>query len=890
MNVYKNFTEKIVFYYHLYKSIFLTLPFSNIEHYGVLLSIFSGNCTKGIQKKQSPDEIVENFFRENHVSETLDSIDSKEKNNILFKFIQFIERQVTIFDSLEDAYFSKLTSMTGEGTLSYFFNHVDANWKYVPLSQKIQDYKIRIVLTAHPTQFYSVQILGMLSRLTKAIKKRNNTEIKRIFKQMGKTHFYNRNKITPIEEVKSILVFLRKVFYRQIHKIETKIEKEIHSYLGESYTLSPLPNFIKIGFWPGGDRDGNPYVTHKTTLETSRLLRKSIIICYLNDLKKLRNVFIFRDVDEKLRQIFIKLNHTLDFQSTRSIGKGYQNFQEFATELNIFRQYLIDEHESLFIEDLDVFIRKTRCFGFHFASLDVRQGSETYSRVVAEVAKKGFGFNYAATAIKTKIDFLLNPRNKDRKNKSIQFKKGHVNEDFDWFGQLELSDEAVETLKTLKISLKIQDENGEEGLHRYVISNTRSEISVLEVVFLFSLVGRPLENLNMDIIPLFETMNDLEKAGKIMERLYRISDYRRHLTFRQQRQVVMLGFSDGTKDGGYIAANWAIMHAKEIITTVSRRYGVKVIFFDGRGGPPARGGGETNKFYASLGEKVENHEIQLTVQGQTVSSKYGNAENFTYNVEQLLVAGLGSHLFDDKRSQLDIQQRHLLKRMALLGHKAYTQFKNHPRFLEYLGKATPLRFYSDTNIGSRPSKRVSKGSLSLDNLRAIPFVSSWSQMKHNIPAYYGLGTALKIMFAEGKGEKVIDLFRQSAFFRTLINNSVQALAKTNLDYTRHLSKDPRLGGIWRIIESETKLTQKMIDKVCGKKNHFSINDINRYSIPFREKIVAPLVIIQQYALTKLLQDKRKRGKSRLTANEKKVLEKMVIRSMPGIINAGRNSA
>jgi phosphoenolpyruvate carboxylase len=227
-----------------------------------------------------------------------------------------------------------------------------------------------------------------------------------------------------------------------------------------------------------------------------------------------------------------------------------------------------------------------------------------------------------------------------------------------------------------------------------------------------------------------------------MKTLYTNPTYLAHLHSRKLKQNIMLGFSDGTKDGGYLMANWAIYKAKQMLTSISRKYKVDVIFFDGRGGPPARGGGKTHKFYASLGPSIESKEVQLTVQGQTISSNFGTLDSSKYNVEQLMSSGILNKL---NETDLTIPEDcfETMDHISKISYDAYVNFKNHPKFLPYLEHMSTLKYYSKTNVGSRPSKRNSDDKLIFSDLRAIPFVGSWSQLKQNVPGFFGVGYALK---------------------------------------------------------------------------------------------------------------------------------------------------
>ena len=348
----------------------------------------------------------------------------------------------------------------------------------------------------------------------------------------------------------------------------------------------------------------------------------------------------------------------------------------------------------------------------------------------------------------------------------------------------------------------------------------------------------------------------------------------------------MLGFSDGTKDGGYFMANWGIYKAKEQLTAISKEYNIDVVFFDGRGGPPARGGGKTHKFYASMGKNISNKEIQLTIQGQTVSSNFGTVDAAQFNIEQLLNAGISNALFSNREITLEKDEETLLQELANVRFVAYLGLKNHPYFADYLSHASPLRFYIETNIGSRPAKRGAGNKLSFKDLRAIPFVGAWSQLKQNVTGYYGVGIALQEMEKQGKFAQLKALYKSSLFFKTLIDNCEMAMKKCFFPLTEYLSKDEKYGEIWNMIHDEFELTKKYVLKLSGKHELMSEYPIDVLSITMRERIVLPLLPIQQYAITNIREIEDKQVHSPL----KETYEKLIMRSSFGIINAGRNSA
>jgi phosphoenolpyruvate carboxylase len=348
----------------------------------------------------------------------------------------------------------------------------------------------------------------------------------------------------------------------------------------------------------------------------------------------------------------------------------------------------------------------------------------------------------------------------------------------------------------------------------------------------------------------------------------------------------MLGFSDSTKDGGYLMANWSIYKAKDELTALSRSFDLDVVFFDGRGGPPARGGGKTHKFYASMGQNIANKEIQLTVQGQTVSSNFGIIDAAQFNIEQMMHAGISSTLVTSRLSTMDKSEEELLNRLAEESLQSYVKLKNHPNFFDYLGHASPLRFYADTNIGSRPAKRGGSAKLTLKDLRAIPYVGSWSQLKQNVTGYYGVGTALKKLEDEGRWQDLKDLYRNSLYFKTLMDNCEMAMKKCFFPLTAFLANHPVYGAVWKKIHREYELSRAMVLKLNGHKELMADYPVEQMSVQMRERIILPVTTIQQYAITRV----RYMEEQVMPSPLKEKYEKLVMRCSFGIINAGRNSA
>jgi phosphoenolpyruvate carboxylase len=836
--------------FQLYNSLFTSLPFHRIEKTGILLALLLNDCEEGYEAHKSPEQIIEEFFQR-----FANIQDEGERLGLLFRLIQYIERQVVLFDALEDASFNEVVDVNGVGTLKHLESEVIQAQKYEELTAKLKDFAIRLVLTAHPTQFYPDTVLAIINDLAKALKENHTAQVNMYLQQLGKTPFFQHQKPTPYDEAISLVWYLENVFYNAAGRIVSNLKDRFPNAVNGGVPI------IQLGFWPGGDRDGNPNVTTETTLKVADALRSSIIKCYYMDVRRLKRRLTFKGVDTVLSSLETKLYNNLFIPGVKTTLAQ----EEILADLEQIREILVRDHNGLFLPLLNNLINKVRLFGLHFASLDVRQESSVHGKVLEAIAasSKVLPEDYAQLPEEERMNVLgsiTSPVDKEA------LEEGVVRDTI----------ASIETIKT------IHQFNGEEGCHRYIISQCNSALNVLEVYGLFLLSGWTRESLPIDIVPLFETIDDLKHAPGIMRSLYENEAYAAHLQRRGGKQTIMVGFSDGTKDGGYLMANWSIYKTKEALTAVSKEYGVDVVFFDGRGGPPARGGGKTHKFYASMGSNIASKEIQLTIQGQTVSSSFGTVETAQYNIEQLLHAGVSQELFATKEGTLEPGEDALLQELADESYTSYRELKNHPCFFEYLTNFSPLNFYSETNIGSRPAKRGASSKLTLKDLRAIPFVGAWSQIKQNVPGYYGVGSALKKLDERGRFNDLKALFEESLFFKTLVDNCEMAMKKSYFPLTAYLAQHPKYGEIWNLIYEEFELTRYYLQLLTGRKELMADYPVEQLSIQMRERIILPLLTIQQYGLMKMQTDGS-------TDEQREIFKKLIVRSSFGIINAGRNS-
>ncbi|KQS92299.1 phosphoenolpyruvate carboxylase [Chryseobacterium sp. Leaf394] len=827
--------------FQIYNSLFMSLPYDKMTNIGMLLPFLYEESKNGYEAGKTPEEIVEEFFKSHTDLQTED-----QKLELLFKIIQYIERQVVLFDSIEDAAFPSLHAENDNGTVTHLYEKAINNHELEKVREKLEDFSVKVVFTAHPTQFYPNSVQKIIHDLRAAITSDSITQIDTLLQQLGKTPFVNKEKPTPIDEALSIITYLRFVYYETVGDLFTKIKR---TFSNDNFQLHE--DIIQLGFWPGGDRDGNPFVTAEVTKRVACELRSAILKSYYNHLKFVRRRLSFRGVSDILRDLSEMLYDAI-FKDNALTA------QQILKKIDEAEEILVKHHNGLFHEILLGFKDRVKIFGTHFATLDVRQDSRVHQQVIDAVYTKLFGSEEADYKIKYSrlIDIS---------------EKVDIN-DFE--------DIVKDTLETVCQITEIQQQNGLRGMNRYIISNSDDIKDVMNVYAFFKLCGYKDEDIKMDIVPLFETMEGLANAESVMTELYSHPVYKKHVEHRGQQQTIMLGFSDGTKDGGYLKANWEIYKTKEVLTSISEKNGIKVVFFDGRGGPPARGGGKTHDFYASQGKTIANNKIELTIQGQTITSIFGNKEQATFNFEQLLTAGVENDVFKSSKKDLTDAERSLISELSEISFTKYSDLKAHQMFVPYLQEMSTLQYYGKTNIGSRPSKRGSGDELKFEDLRAIPFVGSWSQLKQNVPGFFGFGYAMNQLKKEGRFDEIKQLYSGSDFFKTLVLNSMMSMNKTYFPLTYYIKNNSKFGEFWTILFDEYQLSRDIMLELTGFTILQQEDPLSRKSVKIREKIVLPLLSIQQYALMKI-----QKGEG-----NKEAYEKLVTRSLFGNINASRNSA
>src|SRR5690606_35756180 len=434
----------------IYNSLFLDIPFNDIYRTGTLLPILTSACQAGFEKGKTPKDIIKQFFED-----LMSDKSEKERHDLLFQLVQYVERQVVLFDSIEDAAFEKVNDLKGKGTMTALIARAESDKKKEALIEKLKTFSVRLTLTAHPTQFYPGNVLAILTDLESAIRANDLGNINLLLQQLGKTPFIKKDKPTPYDEALSLCWFLENVFYPSITDILVTVLNQLEIPLHEWDN----PNLLMVGFWPGGDRDGNPYVTHDVTKKVADKLQNSILKCYHRDIRKVRRRLTFNHVEPHLLLAERRLYQTLYGGEDKLSTKD-----ELLEILYEARKGIIEHHEGLFLELLDAFILKIKVFGFHFASMDIRQDSRKHDDLWDGIIELQEG-----------KEGLETYRNMDEEEQIAKLLKVDALPDPETLSD-PFHGEMLNSIRTIRY---IQDQNGEMGCHRYIISNSQSAVHIL---------------------------------------------------------------------------------------------------------------------------------------------------------------------------------------------------------------------------------------------------------------------------------------------------------------------------------------------------------------------------------------------------------------------------
>ncbi len=756
--------------------------------------------------------------------------------------------------------------MSLQHTFSEFARH------RVPPSELLQllnGMRIEPVLTAHPTEAKRRSVLNHVLRIGATLEERAGFPRHQLehyvdpwIEALWLTDEVRERSVTPELEVENSLVFLERTIYSLAGTFWEK-------FCDELVRFSPhvdVPNpFLRFGSWVGTDRDGNPNVTPETSLKAAANLRQSILGYYRQALRRMLGVISFpsppaieRKIRSELKRDMARFPATRRFEAldqpheyyrrkirimmwrlerTAEGERGaYANVEEFERDLDTLDR-LLSEHPSPRVARLGP--RRLRVtaqvFGFHGASLDFRQHTSLV--------------NSAATEILRACSLPAEPHS-GRIHSIQELLKGSPT-------RLKLPAAAQSTLDEFGALREIQTRFGHQASHRYILSMTRSAADVWDALLVGWQAGlvcsrRGRLESSFDVIPLFETLEDLESGPRVLDVLLSDADYRNLLRSRHDFQEVMLGYSDSVKDGGYLAANFALLRAQKNLWEVAEKYGVRLGLFHGKGGTIGRGGGQSHRSVHAQPYAAPGGRIRITEQGEVISLKYANLEIAERNMEQLVTSVLDALLLDPRRKPPErrlAEWESYASEMAESSSRFYRELVYEtPGFMEFFRQATPIDLIEGLRLGSRPSRRSRGGDLR--ELRAIPWVFAWTQSRHFIPAWYGLGFALEAFASQRDPgmELLREMYRGWPFFALLIDNAEVSLAKTDLYIARRyedLCRDASLREKFsRLIEQEFDRSVRTVLAVTQSSRLLERQPVLEESIRLRNPYVDPLNFLQ----------------------------------------------
>jgi phosphoenolpyruvate carboxylase len=769
------------------------------------------------------------------------------------------------------------------GTLADTLAHArEAGFSAADLRAFFKEALVSPVLTAHPTEVRrkstidrEMEIASLLDRrervqLTPEESEASDEQLRREVLTLWQTNLLRRTKLTVLDEVANGLSFYDYTFLHEVPRLHCSLEDRLNK--DEGGDAAELASFLKMGSWIGGDRDGNPFVTADVMRGTLRLQSSRVMNFYLEELHVLGSELSLAahlaDVSEELRAlaerspdtsphrsgepyrlavsgIYARLTATaarLEVEtSRRPVGEAapYASVKEFKADLDVLDRSLISNSSGVIARGrLRLLRRAVDCFGFHLARLDMRQNSAVHERTVAELLDTATpGMSYLALGEEARVA-LLSSELRNARPLTSSFVK--------------YSEETLGELAVFHAAAEAHAKFGADVIPQCIISMCKGMSDLLEVALLLKEAGllRPSGRSAINIVPLFETIEDLQASSGIMDRMLALHDYRKLVDSRGSVQEVMLGYSDSNKDGGFVTSGWELYKAEIGLVEVFERHGVRLRLFHGRGGSVGRGGGPSyDAIIAQPGGAVDG-QIRITEQGEIISSKYSNAEVGRSNLEILAAATLEASLMQPRHSAPRQEYLVAMERLSALAFKAYRGLVYETDgFADYFWGSTVITEISTLNIGSRPASR--KKTREIEDLRAIPWVFSWAQCRLMLPGWYGFGSAVETWISEHPDQGMPflkELYREWPFFRMLLSNMDMVLAKSSIAiasrYAELVPDEALREKIFGRIRREWHLSIETLLDIMGQERLLQGNPLLERSIRNRFPYLDPLNHVQ----------------------------------------------
>lgn len=755
---------------------------------------------------------------------------------------------------------------------------------------------VELVLTAHPTEAMRRTILDKHQKMALILEKfddpsvtaREMKSLKRHLKaeivSLWQTRNVRKERLTVLDEVRNGLYFLDEVLFDVLPAIHLEMEEQLHSLYPDH--AFEVPTFLRFGSWMGGDRDGNPYVTADLTFQTLVLHFDLAMRKYEAEVLRLgqelsqsferagasaeliASLGMEPDAstlpDEPYREKVDQILERLQATKARYHGElggqsgAYQGPEEFLADIRLVEGSLL-AHKGAEIAEVLVrpLIRQIELFGFHMATLDIRQHSEVHEHALEALFQQARLGEYTELPEEAKIR-VLTALLEDRR----PLCSPHVALDA-------VTEEALAVLHTVR---KSQQLFGADCIQNYLISMAQGVSDLLEVLLLakeaglFQWRGDGGVTSHLNIVPLFETIEDLRAAPAIVDELFANPVYRLHLQARGSLQEIMLGYSDSNKDGGYLTSNWELYKSQKAIHRVAEQYGVRLKFFHGRGGALGRGGGPIERSILAQPPEAMQGKVKITEQGEVISQRYSHPGIAMRSLESAVSSVLLASLNVQTTYMQDTERRwsEMMEELSQASFEAYQNFVyQNEDFLPYFQQATPIDVIGELNLGSRPAKR--RNSMRIQDLRAIPWVFSWTQNRHLLPAWFGFGSAMESEWKR-HGESLREFRRMYQFwpfFQAMIDNIQMALAKADMliaaEYVRLVEDQELAARVFGMIQEEYARTKQVVLQITGEGEILANAPVIQESIRLRNPYVDPLSYLQVLLLEELRQTQRELG-------------------------------
>ena len=732
------------------------------------------------------------------------------------------------------------------------------------------------VLTAHPTQVQRKTTLDLTENIHNLLRKHRDVKNGLINKSKWKedlqkhieillqSDIIREKKLKVANEITNVLEYYNRSFIKAITKLMVEYKKLLRENFIDLVNETP----ITMGMWIGGDRDGNPFVTADTLKLSAMKQCELIITYYMNQLDILYRTFsmssqLIKESDD-LRLLADKSNDSSVYREKEYYRKAiyyireklsntkkyllnnvdndekYLTAEELEQDLLIIKNSLLENNGDTLIKgDLEELLSAVKIFGFYLASIDMRQDSSVYEACVAELLKSAnIENNYSELSENEKCDLLLNILKKDPRPLSIN-------------DENKQSEELKKELLIFKTARELKDKLGNNIIKQNIISHTTSISDLLELAIMLKEVGLVGSDFaRLQLVPLFETIEDLENSYEIMDNYLALDIVKKWVKDNKDYQEIMLGYSDSNKDGGYLSSGWSLYKAQQDLSSLGNKHGIKITFFHGRGGTVGRGGGPSYDAIISQPLGSVQDRIRLTEQGEIIAAKYGNKDAAYYNLETLFSAVIERMNADMVNIDIrDIPEiKDMMDEIVEDSYKTYRKLVfEDPNFYNYFFEATPIKEVSSLNIGSRPASR--KKITDICGLRAIPWVFSWSQSRIMLPGWYGVGTAFSNFINKESGniDKLRTMYKDWPFFTSLLSNVDMVMSKSDMEIAKeyaNLCKDDKTKEVYNKILREWKLTKQVVLDISEHKEFLEDNTYLTKSLENRLQYFNTLNLLQ----------------------------------------------